>query len=281
MTVTRSYRHLGGTVTGFVSMTPNATMVNDGETVVRAARSACPDAGGVVTLTGLVANDDPDTEPTEVESAYQVIEAIQGAATRTYHVRLLRTAGVPVGGVRVIDLADLDELSAPPALVAPLRKIRQAIDYDDSVPPIDEQILAFDAGTAKWRPVTGTGGAGATPDSIVLTRVASGALSGHRLVVPTTGASVEYADNATVTHRGAPLWLTLGAAASGAAVQVLANGLVTESSWSWTRGPLHLGTNGQLTQAAPTAPALFLAVVGFATSPTTAVIDPRPPIALT
>jgi hypothetical protein len=110
---------------------------------------------------------------------------------------------------------------------------------------------------------------------------ANGALSGHRLVTPAPDGSLGYASNDEPNHLNAPLWLTLGAAVDGDTAHVLVYGSLDEPSWSWTPGPLYLGVEGFLTQTPPSAPdAVFLTQVGFATAPTTAFIDPHPPITL-
>lgn len=112
-----------------------------------------------------------------------------------------------------------------------------------------------------------------------LTRTAATVLSGHRVVTPHADGTVGYADNANPAHCMAPLWLTLGAAVAGAEVEIQPFGPVVEGSWSWTLGPVYLGAAGVLTQTVPTAPS-FLAIVGFATSPTELFVDRQPTIAL-
>jgi hypothetical protein len=131
-------------------------------------------------------------------------------------------------------------------------------------------------------PVVGpTGPQGIPGDTGVVTLPAGGTLSGHRLVTRQPDGSLAYADNATVAHVHVPLWLTLGAAVSGAQVNVQAAGIVTEPSWSWPPGPLYLGTNGQLTQTVPTSPgAAFSVQVGYATSATSIVLDRQPSLVL-
>jgi hypothetical protein len=113
------------------------------------------------------------------------------------------------------------------------------------------------------------------------TATASTALSGHRVVTALADGTLGYADNTDPDHVYVPMWLTLGAIEAGAEGDVLVYGLVDEPSWAWAPGPLYLGTDGQLTQTAPAAPALFLAQVGVATRPTTAFIDRQPSITLT
>lgn len=114
------------------------------------------------------------------------------------------------------------------------------------------------------------------------TGVAASALSGHRVVTPAPDGSLNYASNATAGHLHMPLWITSGAASSGGQVNALMFGAMTEPSWSWTPGPVYLGTNGLLTQTPPAAPgAVFIAQVGTATSPTSVFVDRAPSIKIT
>ena len=114
-----------------------------------------------------------------------------------------------------------------------------------------------------------------------LTLTAAQALGGHRLVYSSAPGACDYATNAVFGQRFALLGLTLGAAASGASVEVLSYGPITEGSWSWTPGgALYLGTNGLLTQTPPVAPATFLVVVGYAIDATRILLDLHDPIAI-
>lgn len=113
--------------------------------------------------------------------------------------------------------------------------------------------------------------------------IAAVALSGHRAVTPGPGGGWVYASNDEPEHLGAPIWITTGAAAAGAAAEAMIIGPMTEPSWNWIpRQPVYLGTNGVLTQSAPTAPdAFFLAQVGFAISATSLYVDRLPSIKIT
>lgn len=125
----------------------------------------------------------------------------------------------------------------------------------------------------------GAAGSGA----VFATANAATALSGHRVVTPRADGTLEYASNDIPAFIAAPLWVTTAAASSGAPVDALMYGPVTEPSWNWTPGaPVYLGVNGVLTQTPPVAPAAsFLAQVGVATSPTSLVVDRVPSIKLT
>lgn len=114
-----------------------------------------------------------------------------------------------------------------------------------------------------------------------VTLPAAVALSGHRAVTRQPDGTLDYASNTLAAHVHAPIWLTTGAAAAGVLVEVLLYGQLTEPSWSWTPGPLYLGTGGLITQTPPSAPgALFLVQLGVATGPTAVVLDRQPSITL-
>lgn len=105
------------------------------------------------------------------------------------------------------------------------------------------------------------------------------AVSGHR-VVRATPDGVAVCDPATPSHRGAALGITSGAASAGAAVDVRAEGPMTEGSWSWTPGaPVFCGPNGVLTQTFDPAWS-WSQIVAVATSPTSIFVRIREPISL-
>lgn len=119
-------------------------------------------------------------------------------------------------------------------------------------------------------PIGPSGGAG-------LERVTDVALSGHRCVRATSLSGVNYADTSTPAHAQQVLGITLGAASSGASITVVAAGEVIEPSWSWTPlAPIFAGPGGTLVQTPPVGG--WLRVLGFATSPTSMVVQIAPPI---
>ncbi len=112
-------------------------------------------------------------------------------------------------------------------------------------------------------------------------KTASETMSGHRIVIADSAAGVSYADNGTLAHSHLVLGLTLGAVAAGAPVTVQVEGEIVEPSWSWTPElPLFLGEDGLMTQTAPSSPAAFSLVVGFAVSETKIVLNFKEPVAL-
>lgn len=121
-----------------------------------------------------------------------------------------------------------------------------------------------------------------TDGQLLLTRQASVALGGHRIVTPLGDNTLAYASNTDLALIEAPFWMTLGAIVAGDSDSVLAYGPVTEPSWLWTPGPVYLATNGQLTQSPPSAPAAtFSARIGYAISTTRLFFDRRASIRLT
>lgn len=139
--------------------------------------------------------------------------------------------------------------------------------------PLDAQAASLLAGS----------GIGGSVAELKRSGVAATSLSGHRAVTPQANGQLVYASNDNPAHIAVPLWITVGAASPGSAVDVLITGMMIEPSWSWTPGsPVYLGANGQLTQTPPAAPgAVFLAQVGTATSPTSLFVDRAPSIKIT
>lgn len=251
----------GQPLRGAVTFAPAVhVLVDQDEHTVILARSfvAQLDATGTAAIR-LPATDDPDIQP--VGWTYLVQEPTVG---RRYDLvvphgtPLLDRPGHPLHGQQVIDLADIDPAAASGGVVVP-----------PSIWWPDGGVLLARVDTLE------------TAGQVRLTAVAAAPLSGHRIVTPAVDGNVDYASAATPGHLHAPLWLTRGAVAAGGTAQLLAYGPIVESSWSWTPGPVYLGTSGLLTQAAPAAPgAAFLAQVGYATSATRLVVDRQPSIAL-
>ncbi|WP_280365903.1 hypothetical protein [Nocardia wallacei] len=112
-----------------------------------------------------------------------------------------------------------------------------------------------------------------------MTGTAGVALSGHRAVVRQPDGAFVYADNTDPAHLALPIGITNSAAAVGDSVEVVMLGELAEPSWSWTPGPIFLGTSGALTQAVPGTG--FLAQLASATAATAIYVDRSPSVALT
>lgn len=112
------------------------------------------------------------------------------------------------------------------------------------------------------------------------TYIAAENLSPRRIVVLTAPGAVAYASNTVAPHADMIFGMTKGSAIMGDQVQISRKGEeISEPSWAWIPGQiLFLGTNGVLIQSEPVSPALFSLIVGFATSPTTILLDVREPV---
>lgn len=107
----------------------------------------------------------------------------------------------------------------------------------------------------------GAGGGG------TVSKLASGAVGGRRIVRNVDATHVAHASALTLAHVDDVLGLSLGAAADGDSLDVMYEGDVTEPAWNWTPlETIYLGTNGALTQTVPDSPAVFSLPVGYATS---------------
>lgn len=229
----------------------------------------------------LVASNDPDLDAyggREVvfqgEASF-VVEVPYNAPEITVDAELAGATGLELGatvrGLPLIELALI--VDPPPQPVYAYLTASQtlaALDAHDTDPAAHPDIRALiDLASDS------------TATTLLRHATAATDLSGHRVVTLDASGELVYADNTNSAHAHAPLWLTTGAATTGAATDVVASGDVTEPSWSWTPGPVYLGGNGLLTQAPPSAPgAAFLARVGYAADPTTVYVDPQPSIVL-
>ena len=116
--------------------------------------------------------------------------------------------------------------------------------------------------------------------SDTLTRNASGAIGGQRLVIGNSDETVSYADATNSAHLGKILGLSTNAANDGEAVTVLLSGYTEFGGWSWnTSLPIYASTNGLLTQTPPSGSG-FSQVVAMAETATRIFVRLREPIAL-
>ena len=97
------------------------------------------------------------------------------------------------------------------------------------------------------------------------------ALSALRAVTSDANGDAVYASNDTLANAQV-IGITETAASSGASVAIRTSGLMTDPNWNWTKGTIYLGTNGQLTQTAPSGGA-FVVHVARALTATTIQID--------
>lgn len=96
-------------------------------------------------------------------------------------------------------------------------------------------------------------------------------LSALRAVTTDANGDAVYASNDTLANAQV-VGLTATAANVGQVVTVKTSGFITDASWNWTKGAVFLGTNGTLTQSAPTGGAVIVHV-GKALTTTQLQID--------
>jgi len=102
-------------------------------------------------------------------------------------------------------------------------------------------------------------------------------LSGHSAVAVDAGGMLIKADCTSPAHRGAVLGLLANAYSPGDQAVVQTDLTLEHAGWTWTPGPVFVGTAGQLTQSLPVG-AVFSQVVAHALSPTLVLVDVQPPI---
>lgn len=108
---------------------------------------------------------------------------------------------------------------------------------------------------------------GLVPMSQDITRTAGENLSALRVVTLDANGDAVYATNATA-NGSVVLGVTITAANSGTAVGIRAYGLLDDNAFNFTKGPIFLGTNGTLTQTAPTGGAVIVHVARALTANT-------------
>lgn len=114
-----------------------------------------------------------------------------------------------------------------------------------------------------------SGGLVAVSQDLQLTAGVS--LSALRAVTTNSSGEAIYASNNTLGNAQV-VGITMGAASSGAQVGVKTFGPLSDASWNWTKGPVFLGTNGALTQTAPSGGAIIVQV-GRALTATQLFVD--------
>lgn len=104
-------------------------------------------------------------------------------------------------------------------------------------------------------------------------------LSGHSAVAVDAAGLLIQADCTNPAHRGAVLGLLANAYSPGDQAMVQTAFTLEHSGWTWSPGPVFVGTAGQLTQTLPVG-AVFSQVVAHALSPTLVLVDVQPPITI-
>lgn len=111
-------------------------------------------------------------------------------------------------------------------------------------------------------------------------RTSLSAISGHRAVISSGSGLVEYASNNDMTHQYRVLGITTNSASIGADINIQTFGEIVEPSWSFVPGNVFLGTDGNLTQVAPSGINKFSMVIGYAIDATTITVNIQPPITI-
>lgn len=104
-------------------------------------------------------------------------------------------------------------------------------------------------------------------------------LSGHSAVAVDAAGLLIQADCTNPAHRGAVLGLLANAYSPGDQAVVQTAFTLEHSGWTWSPGPVFVGTAGRLTQTLPVG-AVFSQVVAHALSPTLVLVDVQPPITI-
>jgi len=100
-------------------------------------------------------------------------------------------------------------------------------------------------------------------------------LSALRVVMGNGSGGIIYADQSDGLLAGAAFGITTTSATTGNQVTIQTSGELIDSGWSWTPGPIWLGTNGTLTQVEPVAPNALVQVARAVTA-TKIIIDIEP-----
>lgn len=96
-------------------------------------------------------------------------------------------------------------------------------------------------------------------------------LSALRAVTTNGSGEAVYASTDTLAN-ATVFGITSTAADAGNAVSVHSSGILEDANWNWTKGTIYLGTNGALTQTAPTNGAIVVHI-GRALTATKLQID--------
>lgn len=136
------------------------------------------------------------------------------------------------------------------------------IDVVDQVPTVNvvEQQLTLDIDSG-----------GIVPAAVDTTLEAAQDISALRCITTDGTGKAVYANNNTLAN-AMVIGISSTAATTGTNVTIKTTGLMTDAFWSFTKGPVFLGTNGTLTQTAPSNGS-FVVQVARAITATTIIID--------
>jgi hypothetical protein len=119
------------------------------------------------------------------------------------------------------------------------------------------------------------GPAGPASTDSVLTLSATLAIGGHKVAKADSGG-ISPASSDSPGDYGRVIGVSIGAAAQGSQAQIQTRNIITDTSWTWSSGPIFLGLAGALTQ---TPPAIGIyQQVAVAMSTTSILVDIQDPI---
>lgn len=107
--------------------------------------------------------------------------------------------------------------------------------------------------------------------NIDTTLVASASLSALRCITTDGSGLAKYATPDTLEN-AVVIGISTTAANTGENITIKTSGQLTDANWSWTKGAIYLGSNGVLTQTAPTGGSIVVHVAKAITA-TTIIID--------
>jgi hypothetical protein len=107
---------------------------------------------------------------------------------------------------------------------------------------------------------------------------ASATLSALRVIATDASGGGIYASRSTAATRDCIVGISTNACNVGETCHVKYTGIITDAGWAWTRGPVYVSTNGQMTQTAPTSG--YVRIVGYAINATTISINLQSSIVL-
>lgn len=142
-----------------------------------------------------------------------------------------------------------------------------------------EEIIITEAVQGPPGPRGPIGPAGGPAGGTTTVTVGATPLSGHSAVAVDAAGLLIQADCTNPAHRGAVLGLLANAYSPGDQAVVQTAFTLEHSGWTWSPGPVFVGTAGQLTQTLPVG-AVFSQVVAHALSPTLVLVDVQPPITI-
>jgi len=101
--------------------------------------------------------------------------------------------------------------------------------------------------------------------------VASTSISALRCITTDGSGLAKYATPDTLAN-AVVIGISTTSGNAGETITVKTSGQLTDGSWSWTKGTIYLGSNGVLTQTAPSGGAIIVHVAKAITA-TTIIID--------